>query len=338
MFMEPPELTLPVGGTASAAVSVINLDTDEVIELLVTNDLRYNDASLNGTDSASAAGYEFSRSEWDGTAPFGATRTGHAAATISCSAPTNGVLANAYRVLIPPTDFAFNQDADKFVIDVFGALDLFGVYPAASVRLAGDGTCTGDETATPEVSSTSESGDSAGGNGTGPNGRPRQSGNSVYPVRVSGTSGSTGINTDDCFTDDGPTSCVPEIDFAAARWTWADGAPNLLLFGVKLGVPLLDGSGTRRIIMTLQSEGSLRTRVTLVGGEMTCEFEDINGDPAEPLPGESCEINGDDEVVVVREISDLATTAITISMASSTTPEGGETVSDEVQVIGIERP
>ena len=265
--MDPQELSLVVGTVATASVVVLDLSS--------LQEMRPDQIA-----------YEFSESEWGAAAPFSATRTGDAKASISCSDPTKGKVEDAYRIVVPPEERDDDDlDPDKITISVFEGLDLFGQRLAASLKLAGVGTCTGDEETT--------GGDSTDGGGSsvevnGANAAGESSGD------IAGAVGGC---------EDGNSKeaeCVPHVDITGVSWGPVEGSPGLMEVSVTLGgMPPADSSSDYNV--TIKGSGTARVQERLrgLGGELSCET--FRGG----LEGETCETPAPDRFVIRVDISGL---------------------------------
>ena len=114
--LQPEAVSIDMGQTAELKVVTMNLDTGAR--------LVFEDTVLREADEA----------EWTVVAPFSITSSKSLDAAITCSAPTEGKLEDAYSVVVPPTE----SDSPGLDPD-----DILGQQLAASPRLAGDGTCVG---------------------------------------------------------------------------------------------------------------------------------------------------------------------------------------------------
>ena len=147
-------------------------------------------------------------------------------------------------------------------------------------------------------------------------------------------SGSVGVNTNDCFGQEAPLDqCPDEVDIARVSWGPVAGAPNLLKVTVGF-VGRFDGpDGTFADIGIRGGEGTpLGTRTRLAGGKVICTYPGSDG----PLTGESCAVNAEGEIEIVRNVSGL-TGEIRLSIRSMQ-GSGDSFVGDAVQIRGIERP
>ena len=199
---------------------------------------------------------------------------------------------------------------------------------------AGDGKCNAAAGSTVPPESTETTGDDEEPEGTSTAGPPqaRSSRNTSYPLDVSGASGSVDVNAGDCFDNDGPVELCPvNVDITWFGWGPVDGSPDL--FRVTVGFPeRFEGPGDTRVDVAFRGrEGTpMGTRVTLIGGEVSCTFP-ASGGPLEFGPGELCEVNAAGEIEVIRNVSGLEG-PLRISISTS-----GDGVADAVQIRGIER-
>ena len=261
--------------------------------------------------------------QWTTTPPFTVApdppvRAPILRATISCTAPTDGCVLDAYRILITAkyTDlgeiWSPTRTGTLFLRGFFG-----GSTGAQGIKLAGDGKCN--------ASTSTDTGPSV------PAG-PRSSQNTSYPVTVSGTSGSVAVNANDCFGEKAPADqCPDEVDIAGMSWGPVEGAPNLLRVTVSFVGPFAGPTETLVTISLFSDGPALGTTVSLVDGNVTCTFPGSDG----PLAGESCALNAVGEIDLVRDVSGMNRIRISIRSRQGS---GDSQVGDAVQISGIQRP
>ena len=291
VLLEPREIELAVGGQRDVKVVARDLGTGEPIEF-----------------SAAVP-------RWTTTAPFTVDAgEPEEPVTISCTAPTDGWVPDAYSVVIPSSAGTWGS-ATAFIHVM---REVFADFVAPlGIKLAGRGKCDAlSGTATLSPTATPWTG-------------PRT--DITYPVTVSGTSGSVELNTSDCFNEDGIVDeCLDAVDIAEVSWA-VDGPLDLLTLTVRFVGPF---AGPDRIIADVGIGGSgvtLSNRLTLAGGEVTCVFF-----PDGPLDGESCGVDAEGRIVVIRQISGLPG-EIRMDAYASYGPPGSE-VQDAVQIEGIAHP
>ena len=300
-LLVPSEIELAVGDSRMVEVISRDLSTGETLALPV---------SFSRTKDVTGP-------QWTTAPPFTVGR-GRLSAPISCTAPTDEWVEDAYRVLITAT----YTDLGKVWSPTLGETVLLRVFFGAStaaqgIRLAGDGKCN--------ASTSTDTGTSV------PAG-PRSSANTSYPVMVSGTSGSVAVNANDCFGERAPVDqCPDEVDIAGMSWGPVEGSPNLLRVTLSFVGPFAGPTETLVTISLFSDGPSLGTTVSLVDGNMTCTFPGSDG----PLAGESCALNAVGKIDLVRDVSGMNRIRISIRSRQGS---GDSQVGDAVQISGIQRP
>lgn len=326
VMLTPPEVELEVGGTFVARVHVRDLSTGDAGRFADVPELSGEFAEL---------------SEWAAVAPFQVLQTDgdERTARISCTTRTDGWVSDAYQVVLPPG----RTVAEVVALALVGGTNLLGQLTAPTeIRLAGDGKCNGaEETATPEASSTSAtgSGGSSGASAT-PSSPvatvgPRSASNSGYDIDVSGTSGETAVDENDCYGQDAPIDeCPGAVDIVHMAWEMGGDQPDLIQVTVTLAGPFA-GPDTTIMQVTVWGDdtNNFSVQAILENGEVSCRYP---GQPDSPLPGESCEVNASGQVEVALDVSGTAD-GFRVS-ARSFQLEGDDRKEDKVYLVGITRP
>lgn len=320
LAMGPKQMELVVGESASAGVDIIDLGTGE----------------FAGEDQLPVKVGDVS---WDATAPFeigGSTGMFEHSVEVSCSSRTDGWVEDAYRVDV--TAGWRGGATPTHAVELFMAL----LTGEIEIRLAGDGKCNAaDDEETPEPTSTSASGSgSSSGASATPSSPvatvgPRSASNSGYDISVSGSSGDTPVDENDCYGDDAPLDeCPGAVDIVHMAWEMDGDQPDLLEVTVTFAGPY---AGTDTTIMSVTVWGddtnNFTVQAILEDGEVSCKYP---GQPDSPLPGESCEVNSSGQVEVALDVSGTAG-GFRVS-ARSFQLGGGDRKEDKVYLVGIERP
>jgi hypothetical protein len=209
--------------------------------------------------------------------------------TVSCTAPTDGWVADAYGVSIwkDRSDKTVDTHRRLVLLNVFGDLDLFGAADeVAAIKLGVRGRCTAAEEAT-GGGSTDGGGSSVEVNGANADGQA--SGDIVGVVGGCKDGGSKHVD------------CVPFIDITGVRWGPVDGSPNLVEIAVTLGGPPPEGASADHVATVTGSEPGSRVQeqIRVLRGEFNCES--FRGGE----PGEACESPAPDQFVIRVDVSEL---------------------------------
>ena len=321
-LLVPSKIELSVGD--SRTVELVKRDLNTGDDQVRDPGVRYNE---------SGGMFEF----WT-TAPFTAKglateTTTFGGVVVSCTAPTDGWVADAYGVSLWSNRNTHNLD--KFrratLLNVFGNLDLFGqADEVAGIKLAGHGKCNeAKKTATTE-------GSSIGG------GDDRSSLNSDYEIPGDGTSGSIAVNGEDCFGYEGPQECASEMDITGFAWEPMEGEPGLVRFTLMFAGPLPPSPGNFYIQMTATGAagpGSDSPRVTtriMVRDGLLCEgFGAVNPLP-ESGPAEPCRVVEPGTYEIVRDLSELTGEVAEEIISAGPPANGGGVPEDRVTIQGVE--
>ena len=226
--------------------------------------------------------------DWTAVSPFSIAGTRPTSADVKCESPSDGKVVNAYSVDVP-TSTSDGVYGGVFK-EAFGNADIFGLRSIVDTiyTLSGDATCTAPAEETTDTTAFV-------------NTAPRSTQNPTNEIDAAGQSGPVAINADDCFDDDGPVDCEPGIDVIGLAWDHADGTPDLLTVTLTFSDPPTDaGEAIIDVGVWPRGDGGpLGVRVSISDGAASCTFP--NRDDG-PLPGETCEVDGSD-IVIVYEIS-----------------------------------
>jgi hypothetical protein len=125
---------------------------------------------------------------------------------------------------------------------------------------------------------------------------------------------------------------VAEIDVIALGWGYVDGSPDLLMLTATFAAPVT-GGGDALFDFGIWPRGSgspLGTRIEVSDGAAECNFPGSDG----PLPGESCEVNTDGEILVVRDVSGM-TGRVDVTVSSIHFAADDSLVRDAAQIIQV---
>jgi hypothetical protein len=276
--------------------------------------------------------------EWSTTPPFEAV-SDHDEAAISCDVPTEGWVSGAYRVEVARVLLMNRADFD--LQHLLGGLNLFDQnLDLASSSVSGDAKCNGSgETATPEVEPSMGTGSAstAAASPTSPVATvgPRSASNSGYDISVSGSSGDTPVDENDCYGQDAPLdTCPDEVDIVHMAWGMRADQPDLLEVTVTFAGPFA-GPDTTIMSVTVWGDdtNNFTVQAILENGEVSCKYP---GQPDSPLPGESCGVNASGQVEVALDVSGTAG-GFRVS-ARSFQLDGDDRKEDKVYLVGITRP
>lgn len=164
----PAFLVLSKSTAVAIVPDLVNLGVGETAEVKIVAGQK----GLGRVPLEDLPGYRNSFDSWSAIIPFSAAKAGSTTGSISCAAPTDGVVTDAFTVSVEsiPEETGF-----ELVVMLFRDLDIFGVVSLGpSFKLSGDGTCSAASTpgtagsagqtpdATPsELHLTDPSGDSA---------------------------------------------------------------------------------------------------------------------------------------------------------------------------------
>jgi hypothetical protein len=327
LLLNPPQAELEVGEEVQAQVSMRDLSTGD---------------DLEGVDFSELYSGDFiGLSEWEAVTPFVVVSFNNEAhsARISCTARTDGWVSDAYQVVVPPG----KTTAEVLALAIIGGTNLFRQNTElAGIRLAGDGKCNAaDDEETPEPTSTSASGSGsssgASATPTSPTATvgPRSASNSGYDIRVSGSSGDTPVDENDCYGEDSPLDeCPDAVDIVHMAWGMDGDQPDLLEVTVTFAGPFA-GPDTTIMSVTVWGDdtNNFTVQAILENGEVSCRYP---GQPDSPLPGESCGVNSSGQVEVALDVSGTAG-GFRVS-ARSFQIGGDDRKEDKVYLVGIERP